>query len=107
MTDSRINRLPEIAPHTLFTAYDSKEGRHVEESLHVRVFYDASILEVFVNSRTVITTRIYPATDECFGIRLFADAGSDSSAGTILAHVELARLWDRLPGTVFSEPVET
>jgi beta-fructofuranosidase len=96
VVDSRINRAPEVAPHTLFTRFDPGAQQEVEETLSVRAFFDVSVLEVFVNDRTVISTRIYPASNRCFGIRLFASADSNAPPGETLAHLKSACLWDRL-----------
>ncbi len=70
-----INDDPEAAPHTLFTVRELANGVEVqrEETLDITVLFDASVLEIFVNSRTVITTRVYPVSAKCFGIRPFAE----------------------------------
>ena len=68
-----INAAPECAPHTLFTVADpTKDGQHVEEPLHIQVWRDNSVLEVSVNGRTAISTRIY-AAENTVGIRFFAE----------------------------------
>ncbi|KIW74280.1 hypothetical protein Z517_12220 [Fonsecaea pedrosoi CBS 271.37] len=86
-----INTAPEIAPFTLFTFLPDQRdevgqveaGRHLEseiENLELHLFFDESVLEVFVNSRCVITTRIYPPGKTCFGVRFWAedkDGGED------------------------------
>jgi beta-fructofuranosidase len=66
-----INTTPERAPHTLFTTVGTSNEK-VEEHLHVQVWRDNSVLEVFVNGRTAISTRIY-AGENTIGIRFFAD----------------------------------
>ncbi|KAJ9634419.1 putative beta-Fructufuranosidase [Knufia peltigerae] len=63
-TDTEINTSPEEAKHTLFSFADG-----TSETLDLRVFYDVSVLEVFVNDRTAIATRIYPQSRKCFGAR--------------------------------------
>ena len=65
-----INSSPEIAPHTLFTMR-SADGVETTENLKIRAWRDNSVLEVFVNGRTAISTRIY-AGEETFGMRFFA-----------------------------------
>ncbi|KAJ6109804.1 Glycoside hydrolase family 32 [Penicillium sp. IBT 16267x] len=88
-----INHGQESAPHTLFTYLVNQT--EVEESLKVHAFFDHNVLEVFVNERTAITTRVYHPSDRCFGVRFFAepvdDQGSKSSAVLLGADV-----WDRL-----------
>jgi beta-fructofuranosidase len=51
--DQTINTLTDHGKHTLFR---KKTGL---EALHLRVFYDTSILKVFANDRCVITSRLY------------------------------------------------
>ncbi|OQU98209.1 Glycosyl hydrolase family 32 domain-containing protein [Cladophialophora immunda] len=82
----KINTAPEIAPFTLFTLLpaDEDDVQHIAaeaetntqtgiENLQIHVFFDESVLEVFVNSRCVITTRIYPPGKRCFGVRFWAE----------------------------------
>jgi beta-fructofuranosidase len=54
--------------------------------LDFRVIIDRSVVEVFANRRRVITTRVYPWSDDALGVRAFADGGN----------VELVRaaVWD-------------
>lgn len=67
-----INSASECAPHTLFTTTDAQNDRHVEEDLRIQIWRDNSVLEVFVNGRTAISTRLY-AAEETIGIQFFAD----------------------------------
>lgn len=91
-----INTAPELAPHTLFTTFDpSKNNQQVEEPLHIHVWRDNSVLEVFVNGRTAISTRLY-AAESTVGIRFFADdtpefGGDDGSGRSQLIY---GTLWD-------------
>ncbi|GHJ88282.1 hypothetical protein NliqN6_4684 [Naganishia liquefaciens] len=67
-----INRRPELAAHTLLT-YD-KAGASSVEKLDIVVVSDNSVLELFVNERTVISTRIYVrGTSSVGSISLCAD----------------------------------
>lgn len=67
-----INHGHESAPHTLFTSINDS-GIESEELLQIHAFFDSSVLEVFVNSRTVISTRVYCSSDRCYGARFFAE----------------------------------
>lgn len=74
----------------------NEHGEEVEEILRVHAYFDASVLEVFVNDRTVISTRIYHPADHCLGPLFFAesDAGTnDEQPATVL---ERASIWDGL-----------
>jgi len=46
------------------------------EPLHLRIFIDSSVLEVFVNSRLCLTHRIYPMLEDSEGIELFSKGGA-------------------------------
>lgn len=81
----------EKAPLTLFTARDLETGANVEERLQIHLFYDKSVLEVFVNERVVITTRIYLHNTNCSGVEFFAESLGDS--GAVL---DEATIWDGL-----------
>lgn len=52
------------------------------EPLTLRILYDVSILEIFANERTVITTRVYPSNGSSTEIRPFVEYedGIDASA---------------------------
>jgi beta-fructofuranosidase len=93
-----INSSPEIAPHTLFTGTSPNNGEEWTESLDIRAWRDNSVLEVFVNGRTAISTRLY-AAEETFGMRFFAEDDT-SNPGVLLrtSHVgptelKFANLW--------------
>lgn len=88
-TEMRPAKLQEEkAPLTLFTTRDPKTGVEVEERLRIHAFYDRSVLEVFVNERAVITTRVYLDAAECTGLEFFAE-----SEGVTLVD---AVVWDGL-----------
>jgi beta-fructofuranosidase len=93
-----INSSPEVAPHTLFTTCIPGANEEYTETLDIRAWRDNSVLEVFVNGRTAISTRIY-AAENTHGLRFFA-ANGDLARGEVNAshsgHTELryARLWD-------------
>lgn len=89
-----INSAPEVAPHTLFTTRHSVTRKETAERLHIRAWRDTSVLEVFVNGRTAISTRLH-AAEETFGVKLFVDdvVGAANMSGQ---HSELisVTVWD-------------
>ncbi|KAH1486382.1 hypothetical protein LV164_007294 [Aspergillus fumigatus] len=97
--DAGINHVPETAPHTLFT-FCNNEGEEVTEPLQIHAYFDASVLEVFVNSRTVISTRIYtPHAQVCTGLKFFASATESQpkpSTSAPAAVLVRADIWDGL-----------
>ncbi|KAJ5107577.1 Glycoside hydrolase family 32 [Penicillium angulare] len=89
--DAKINHGRESAPHTLFTYMHGQQ--ETEETLKIHAFFDRSVLEVFVNNRTAITTRIYHPSDRSFGVRFFAEPiveGLENPSTTLLQ----ADVWD-------------
>ncbi|KAE8387698.1 glycosyl hydrolase [Aspergillus alliaceus] len=96
--DSKINHGLEAAPHTLFTISD-EHSNEMEEPLRIHAIFDMSVLEVFVNERTAISTRVYTPVNRCFGVRFLAkaDQASGSSFNDDPAAVLLhANVWDGL-----------
>lgn len=88
-TEMRSAKLQgEKAPFTLFTTRDPQTGIEAEEQLKIHAYYDRSVLEVFVNERAVITTRVYLDAAECTGLEFFAE-----SEGVVLVD---AVVWDGL-----------
>ncbi|EXJ64647.1 hypothetical protein A1O7_00985 [Cladophialophora yegresii CBS 114405] len=80
-TIAGVDTTPETAPHTLFRFCDtSGTGTVPQEPLDVRALYDVSALEVFVNERTAIATRIYPDRATCFGIEVFLESEPDTQS---------------------------
>ncbi len=46
-----------------------------DEPLQLHIFLDRSVLEVFVNERVSMTSRIYPTRADSLGLALLADRG--------------------------------
>ncbi len=63
-------RLKECAPFELQPA----------ENLHLRVFVDKSVVEVFANDRQAICRRVFPLGEESVGVKLFAADGKATFA---------------------------
>ncbi|KAH8705317.1 glycosyl hydrolase [Talaromyces proteolyticus] len=119
--DTPINHATEIAPHTLFTinkpnqikfnndktaglASDvSSWGTETEETLRIHAVFDVSVLEILVNERTTLSTRIYHTSKKsskpaCVGLYFFAERLGDQKecdhgTATRLLH---ATVWDGL-----------
>ncbi|SMO44340.1 GH32 C-terminal domain-containing protein [Halorubrum cibi] len=53
----------------------------LDRPLDVRVFVDASVLELFVNGRRALATRIYPTRHDATGVSIVADAGEGTDPG--------------------------
>lgn len=93
-----INSAPENAAHTLFTFHDPKDECEKRETLDIRAWRDNSVLEVFVNGRTAISTRLY-AAEQTHGMRFFAedileDSRSLDRNSDDVTSLEYATVWD-------------
>lgn len=80
--DSTINKCPDAGPFTLLVTQSSDaDGEPVLEKLHIRIFSDGDILEIFANERFALATMVY--SDNCdpdlSGVTAFA-TGSVNSA---------------------------
>lgn len=82
-TNPNVNTCDEVASHTLFRYSTSKGSESSVEVLHLRVFIDRDVVEVFANERCAISTRVYTPS-EYTGISLSAVGG---------AVVETIRIW--------------
>ncbi|EKG14409.1 Glycoside hydrolase family 32 [Macrophomina phaseolina MS6] len=91
--DSSVKMQAEHAPHTLFTTRDASTGQESEERLRIRAFYDGSVLEIFVNERTAVTTRIYTPDARCVGLAAFAEAEGDAQQSAAITECSI---WDGL-----------
>ncbi|KAI5251459.1 Arabinanase/levansucrase/invertase [Aureobasidium subglaciale] len=86
----------EIAHHAFLTLRDSITSATKPENLEIRIFFDVSVFEVFVNSRTVLTTRVYPNSGRCFGVVPFVVDSKNTKSRTQL---ERLRVWALKPST--------
>ncbi|KAL2788060.1 glycosyl hydrolase [Aspergillus keveii] len=114
-----INHAPEITPHTLFTSvsaapqpemqttlmklfsfFSKASGTETEETLRIHALFDTSVLEIFVNERTALTTRIYQVGEKdggkpaCVGLQFFAE--EDGARETSSSRLLRATVWDGL-----------
>jgi beta-fructofuranosidase len=56
------------------------------ETLKLRVFLDASVIEIFANDRACLTSRIYPSRPDSLGLGTFARGGK--------AHLRTLDVWE-------------
>lgn len=63
--------------------------------LHLRVFVDRSVIEVFVNDEITLSSRIYPTRPDSLYVRLFA--GNAAAAVPSLDIWQMASIWEQSP----------
>ncbi|KAK4235646.1 glycoside hydrolase [Achaetomium macrosporum] len=89
-SDPTINKCPDAGPFTLLTTRDA-EGRESLEKLHIRIFSDGDILEVFANDRFALATMVYSGTGpDLGGLTAVATGGVGSAV------FETVKVWDGL-----------
>jgi len=75
-----IVKTSKSAPHTLFRYANGEVER-----LEFVIFFDTSVVEIFANDRTALTTRVYPEAGSCIAVEHFCDQ-------TALSECEIWRL---------------
>ena len=68
-------RRSSLNPDADRTTYRGALKLNPGESLHLTVFLDGSVVEVFANGRTCLTGRIYPTRSDSLGVGIFAREG--------------------------------
>jgi beta-fructofuranosidase len=76
-------RAPETAPFHL----------DPNENIHLRVFVDKSVVEVFVNGRQVVSIRVYPGREDSLGVSL-SSRGKDAELVSLDAW-QMKSIYDR------------
>lgn len=105
--------VPEFANVTVvgyFKPYTMADGS--TEPVDMHVFLDGSLLEVYVNDRFALTTRIYPSMEASTGFGLYLPSGSSATAKKVVAYMGMADIWPDRPANsstnlVFDTPEET
>jgi beta-fructofuranosidase len=64
-----------------------------DEALHLRVFVDKSVVELYANDRQAICRRVYPGRDDSLGLVLFSNGGK--------AVFDAVTAWDMMPSNPY------
>lgn len=97
--ETDIEKAPASGPFTLF--YSDRNGSEELEKLHLRIFSDGDVLEVFANDRFALSTMVYADSKDCTGISWFVD-GQESSESIF----ESVKLWENMKEVLeVDEPV--
>lgn len=79
-----------FAPYTI-----AKTGK--EEPITFDIYIDGSLVEIFVNERMAITTRIYPSKNCSVGFGQYVAPGQSATFSSFEAWVGLANVWPNRP----------
>lgn len=82
------------------------------EPISMSIFVDGSLVEVYVNGRFALTTRIYPSREDSTGVSLFSEPGVEVEYSNIEIWDGLLNAWPERPVNsssllVFDTPAET
>ncbi|KAJ7579092.1 sucrose-6-phosphate hydrolase [Mycena floridula] len=67
------------------------------ELLTMDIFVDGSIVEVFINDRFALTTRIYPSRDDALAVSQFVSNGGSAVFQEINVWIEMRNVWPDRP----------
>ena len=67
------------------------------EPVDIRLFVDNSLVEIFVNDRTVLASHVYPALSTSNGFKLFAFGGSGITVNEVSIATNLSSAWPSRP----------
>ncbi|KAK6715082.1 hypothetical protein SNK04_006009 [Fusarium graminearum] len=87
--EADIEKAPASGPFTLF--YSDRNGSEELEKLHLHIFCDGDVLEVFANDRFALSTMVYADTKDCTGISWFVE-GEGASESVF----ESVKLWENM-----------
>ncbi|KAK5160813.1 hypothetical protein LTR04_004547 [Oleoguttula sp. CCFEE 6159] len=69
----------------------------VTEPITMDVFLDGSLLEVFINERFALTTRIYPSRTDSTGVGLYLGSGASAEVQSVEMWSDLTNAWPGRP----------
>jgi len=95
-------------PYTTQTEY----GKPVQEALEWDIFIDGSLIEVYLNDRFALTTRIYPAMESSTGFGVYVAQGASATVKSLDYWGDLYNVWPQRPlnsssQLVWDTPAET
>ena len=75
----------------------AKDGSTSKEPITLNVFLDGSLLEVYVNDRFALATRIYPSLSCSTGYGVYVEDGFEATFSSIEAWEGLKHVWTDRP----------
>ncbi|KAJ5150894.1 uncharacterized protein N7482_010146 [Penicillium canariense] len=95
---SLINMFSNSTHEGYFKPYKlQRGGRNITESIQMSIFVDGSLVEVYVNERFALTTRIYPSREDSSGVALFFGPGVEVEYSNIEIWDGLLNVWPHRP----------
>ncbi|KAK3720612.1 hypothetical protein LTR37_003661 [Vermiconidia calcicola] len=110
---STIVEFNNLTTQGYFYPYTIMSGGNAErESITMDVFVDGSLLEVYLNDRFALATRIYPSMECSTGYGVYVAAGSTATFESVQSWENLLHVWSDRPANsssrlVFDTAAET
>lgn len=82
-------------PYTLQSPYYG--GNTTTEAVTWDIFLDGSLLEIYINERFALTTRIYPSMEGSTGYGVYVGGGASAVVDSVDIWAELADVWPERP----------
>lgn len=86
-------------PYTIKGDY----GNATQEPITMDVFVDGSLVEVFINERFALTTRIYPSMTSSTGVGVYVASGASATFESIDMWSSLYNVWPSRPANSSSQ----
>ncbi|KAF2148049.1 glycoside hydrolase family 32 protein [Myriangium duriaei CBS 260.36] len=98
-SSSLIKEFTSTPVHGYFRPYFHRgsNGEAVMEPINWRIFLDGSLLEVFINDRFALTTRVFPSLESSNGIGIYTDADAKAFYENLHYWGGLASVWPDRP----------
>ena len=82
------------------------------ENIELDIFVDGSLVEVFLNDRFALTTRVYPSRDDALGVEQYVVNGTRVDFANVQIWTEMMNVWPQRPlnsssHLVWDNPEET
>ena len=87
----------------MFNIHNRTRGTISQEMLKLTIFVDNSVVEVYANDQTVITTRCYPWLSASKGVGFLSQGGGANSSVSVSG----VELWDGLINAWPERPSDT
>lgn len=97
-----------FSPYQIMTS----DGNPSTEPISMQIFLDGSLLEVYVNDRFALSTRIYPSMECSNGYGVYVEDGAEATFSGVNAWEGLKNVWPERPADsssmlVWDSPEET
>ncbi|KAI7361271.1 glycoside hydrolase family 32 protein [Hortaea werneckii] len=73
------------------------DGSYKQEAINMDVFVDGSLVEIYINERFALATRIYPSMECSTGFGVYVEDGAEATFEGVEAWMETLNVWPGRP----------